>query len=109
MIRRPFGRSGAEVSVIGQGTWKLQDVTAAEEALRLGLDLGLNHIDTAELYRGSEEAVARAIHGRRTDVFLVTKVRPPNTGYEDALKSARGSLARLQTDHVDVLLQHWWD
>jgi diketogulonate reductase-like aldo/keto reductase len=107
--KRPFGPTGIDVSVIGQGTWKLKDKAAAERSLRTGLGLGLGHIDTAELYRGSEEVVARAIACRRDDVFLVTKVRPPNTGYDDALRSAEGSLRRLQTDHVDVLLQHWWD
>lgn len=109
MLRRPFGSTGVEVPVIGQGTWQLRDIEGAERALRLGLDLGINHIDTAELYKGSEEVVGRAIRDRRAEVFLVTKVRPPNTGYDRALQSAYGSLERLGVDRVDVLLQHWWE
>lgn len=109
MLRRPFGSTGVEVPVIGQGTWQFRDVEGAERALRLGLDLGLTHIDTAELYKGSEEVVGRAVRDRRSEVFLVTKVRPPNTGYDRALKSAYGSLNRLGVEGVDVLLQHWWE
>ena len=109
MKTRPFGSTGVDVSVIGQGTWQLRRPDHAEAALRAGLALGMNHIDTAELYQGSEAVVGRAIRGRRDDVFLVTKVRPPNTSYEGTLKSARESLKRLQVERVDVLLQHWAD
>ncbi|MBI2077985.1 MAG: aldo/keto reductase [Euryarchaeota archaeon] len=109
MERRTFGPTGAAVSVIGQGTWQLRRPDHAERALRAGLEAGMNHIDTAELYKGSEEVVARVVKGRRADVFLVTKVRPPNTSYEGTIRSAMGSLKRLQVDQVDVLLQHWTD
>lgn len=109
MIRRPFGPTGVEVPVIGQGTWQLRDHRAAAEALRAGLDLGLTHIDTAELYRGSEEVIAPVIAGRRDEVFLVSKVLPQNASYQGTLAACEASLKRLGTDHLDVYLQHWND
>lgn len=109
MMRRGFGPTGVEVPVVGQGTWKLRRPDKAEAALRLGLDLGLTHIDTAELYRGSEEVVARAIAGRRSDVFLVSKVLPRNASYKGTLAACEASLRRLRTDHLDVYLLHWWE
>lgn len=109
MKRRPFGPTGDPVSVIGQGTWQLRRADEAEKALRLGLDLGLNHIDTAELYRGSEEVVGRAIQGRRDDVFLVSKVLPRNASYKGTLAACETSLRKLGTDRLDVYLLHWWE
>lgn len=108
MQRRLFGPTGLEVPVIGQGTWKLRRPDEAEKALRLGLDLGLTHIDTAELYRGSEEVVGRAAQGRRDDAFIVSKVIPSNASYRGTLDACERSLERLQTDHLDVYLLHWW-
>lgn len=109
MIRRPFGPTGVEVPVIGQGTWQLRDPRAAAEALRVGLDLGLTHVDTAELYRGSEEIIAPVIAGRRDQVFLVSKVLPRNASYQGTIAACEASLKRLSTDHLDVYLQHWND
>lgn len=109
MIRRAFGPTGVEVPVIGQGTWQLRDPRAAAEALRVGLDLGLTHIDTAELYRGSEEVIAPVIAGRRDEVFLVSKVLPRNASYHGTIAACEASLERLGTDHLDVYLQHWND
>jgi diketogulonate reductase-like aldo/keto reductase len=109
MQRRTFGPTGVAVPVIGQGTWQLRDAAAAERSLRLGLDLGVNHIDTAELYRGSEEIVGRAIQGRRDDVFLVSKVLPRNASYRGTIEACAKSLRRLETDHLDVYLLHWVD
>lgn len=108
MLRRPFGPTGIEVPVLGQGTWKLRRPDVAERALRLGLDLGMTHIDTAELYRGSEDVVGRAIWGRRKDVFLVSKVLPTNASYQGTLDACQRSLDRLGADHLDVYLLHWW-
>ncbi|HEX9815665.1 MAG TPA: aldo/keto reductase [Candidatus Thermoplasmatota archaeon] len=108
MRRRAFGSTGIEVPVIGQGTWKLKRPDNAERALRLGLELGLTHIDTAELYRGSEEVVCRAIASRREQVFLVSKVLPTNASYAGTLDACDRSLERLKTDHLDVYLLHWW-
>lgn len=107
--RRPFGPTGVDVAVIGQGTWQLKDKRAAADALRVGLELGMTHIDTAELYRGSEEAIAPVIAGRRDQVFLVSKVLPRNASYKRTLAACEASLGRLGTDHLDVYLQHWTD
>jgi diketogulonate reductase-like aldo/keto reductase len=113
MIKRNFGRTGVEVPVIGMGTWMIDGSHEVERravaALRLGLDLGLNHIDTAEMYgKGRvEELVAEAIKGRREEVFLVSKVLPSNASYEGTLKACRQSLKRLGTDWLDLYLLHW--
>jgi diketogulonate reductase-like aldo/keto reductase len=102
------------VPVIGMGTWNIEGRTRdAErrgiEALRLGLDLGMKHIDTAEMYGNgrSEELVAEAIAGRREQVFLVSKVMPSNASYEGTLKACERSLKRLNTDFLDLYLIHW--
>lgn len=109
MIRRPFGPTGVEVPIIGQGTWQLRDKGAAADALRVGIDLGMTHVDTAELYTGSEATIAPVIAGRRGDVFLVSKVLPHHASYEGTLRACEASLERLGTDHLDVYLQHWTD
>jgi diketogulonate reductase-like aldo/keto reductase len=106
---RHFG--GVEVSVVGQGTWKIEgEPAAAVRALRRGMDLGLTHIDTAEMYGDgrSEQVVGRAIQGRRReDVFLVSKVLPSHASYEGVLKACERSLRHLGTDYLDVYLLHW--
>jgi len=107
--RRTFGSTGVDVTVIGQGTWQLRDPERATEALRAGLDLGMTHLDTAELYRGSEEVVANALQGRRREeVFVVSKVLPQNAGYRGTLKACEASLRRLRMAQLDVYLLHWW-
>lgn len=85
------------------------DRTAAISALRRGLELGMNHIDTAELYGSGkvEELVAEAIEGRRDDVFLVSKVMPVNASYEGTIAACERSLQRLATDRLDSYLLHW--
>ena len=114
MIARPFGRTGVDVSVIGQGTWGMGDRPDAEKAevaaLRLGIELGMTHIDTAEMYAdgGAERVVARAIRGRRDDVFVATKVLPQNASYAGTIAACEASVKRLGTDHVDLYLLHWW-
>src|SRR5260370_37466971 len=100
MEKRRFG--GALVPVIGQGTWKLHGREAVE-ALRLGIDLGLTHIDTAEMY-GTEETVAQAIEGRRDEVFLVSKVLPSNATRRGPVAACQRSLARLRTDRLHCYL-----
>jgi diketogulonate reductase-like aldo/keto reductase len=79
-------------------------------ALRLGIDLGLTHIDTAEMYAdgGAERIVGEAIAGQRERVFLATKVLPDNASYEGTLRACEASLRRLRTDRVDLYLLHWW-
>ncbi len=78
------------------------------EALRTGIELGMTHIDTAEMYTGSEEIVAEAIRGIRNKIFLVSKVLPSNASYKDTLRACDASLKRLRTDYLDVYLLHWW-
>ena len=80
MKLQPFGSAGREVSVIGQGTWYIDrgNRGSAVAALRRGIDLGMTHIDTAEMYGEAEPVVAEAITGRRDDIFLVSKVLPSN-------------------------------
>jgi diketogulonate reductase-like aldo/keto reductase len=111
MKQRPFGPTEREVAVIGQGTWYNEDDdrAAAIAALRRGLDLGMTHIDTAEMYGAgaAEEIVAVAIAGRRDDVFLVSKVLPQNASRSGTLVACERSLARLQTDWLDCYLLHW--
>jgi diketogulonate reductase-like aldo/keto reductase len=113
MIRRTFGWTGVEVPVIGQGTWMIEGHRDAEaraiQTLRLGLDLGLTHIDTAEMYGSgrAEELTGEAIAGRRDEVFLVSKVLPANASYEGTLRACRRSLKRLGTDRLDLYLLHW--
>jgi diketogulonate reductase-like aldo/keto reductase len=96
--------------MIGQGTWEMErDPKASFEALRRGLDLGMAHIDTAEIYGSGavERIVSQAINGRRDEVFLVSKVGPHNASRRRTLEACEGSLARLGTDYLDVYLLHW--
>jgi diketogulonate reductase-like aldo/keto reductase len=111
MTQRPFGWTGIDVPVIGQGTWYMERDGRREAvgALRAGLDAGMTHIDTAEMYGSGrvEELVGESIAGRRREVFLVTKVLPQNATYQGVLRSCEASLRRLGTDHLDVYLLHW--
>jgi len=111
VIQRTFGPIQRQVPVIGQGTWHLESdaPTAAIAALRRGLDLGMTHVDTAELYgSGKVEAlVGKAIAGRRDEVFLVSKVMPSNASFEGTLRACERSLRYLGTDRLDVYLLHW--
>lgn len=105
--------SGEAVPVLGQGTWYMgeDDRRRAEEAaaLRLGLDLGMTLIDTAEMYAdgGAEEVVAEAMVGRRDEVFLVSKVLPHNASRQGTIAACERSLRRLRTDRIDLYLLHW--
>ncbi len=96
---------------MGQGSWKIEDssASAAVAALRRGLDLGLTHIDTAEMYGSgaAERIIAEAIAGRRDEVFLVSKVLPGNASKRGTLAACEKSLARLRTDRLDCYLLHW--
>ena len=106
MLMREFGSTGISVPVIGQGTWQMKSSGIA--AVKMGIDLGMTHIDTAEMYTGSEEVIAEIIRGRRKDIFLVSKVMPSNASYKNTLRACDGSLKRLKTDYLDVYLVHWW-
>jgi diketogulonate reductase-like aldo/keto reductase len=109
MKSRPFGNTKREVSVIGQGTWYIDQGhrKTAVAALRRGLDLGMNHIDTAEMYGDAELVIADAIEGRRDEVFLVSKVLPSNASRRGTIVACERSLARLKTDRLDCYLLHW--
>jgi diketogulonate reductase-like aldo/keto reductase len=104
-----FGRNGPDVSVIGQGTWYIDrgDRNAAIAALRRGIELGMTHIDTAEMYGDAELVIAEAIAGRRDDVFLVSKALPSNASRRGAITACERSLRRLKTDRLDCYLLHW--
>jgi diketogulonate reductase-like aldo/keto reductase len=99
------------VPAIGQGTWYFEQAprAAALAALRRGLDLGLTHIDTAELYGSgkAEEIVGEAIAGRRDAVFLVSKVMPQNASRAGVIAACEKTLKRLKTDRLDCYLLHW--
>jgi diketogulonate reductase-like aldo/keto reductase len=97
------------VSVIGQGTWYIDrgDRKGAIAALRRGVDLGMIHIDTAEMYGEAEPVIADAIAGRRDEVFLVSKVLPSNASRRGTITACERSLRRLKTDRLDCYLLHW--
>ncbi|WP_311275607.1 aldo/keto reductase [Methylobacterium sp. WCS2018Hpa-22] len=109
MRQTTFGQTGRLVSVIGQGTWYLDEAHRpdAVAALRRGLDLGMSHIDTAEMYGEAELVVAEAIEGRRDEVFLVSKVLPNHASARSVVTACERSLARLKTDRLDSYLLHW--
>ena len=115
MEYRELGRSGEKVSVIGMGTWRIGVFNSAEErqsqvdALRRGLDLGINLIDTAEMYATgrSEEVVADAIRERRDDAFVATKVSPENLRHDAVLAACESSLKRLGLSYIDLYQVHW--
>jgi diketogulonate reductase-like aldo/keto reductase len=111
MDRRRFGSAAPDVAVIGQGTWNIEKDRrpSAVAALRRGLDLGLTHIDTAEMYGAgaAEKLVGEAIAGRRDQVFLVSKVLPENASRQGTVAACERSLTRLKTDRLDCYLLHW--
>lgn len=109
-VRLPNGET---VPRLGQGTWQMAEKPSLRKAeiaaLRLGLDLGMTLIDTAEMYAsgGAEELTAEAIAGRRDEVFLVSKVLPTNSSRRGTLTACERSLKRLRTDRIDLYLLHW--
>ena len=111
MFKHPFGPTKREVTAVGQGTWNLERASRKEAvaALRRGLDLGMTHVDTAEMYGSgeSEEYVAEAIAGRRDEVFLVSKVLPSNASRKGTVKACEQSLKRLKVERLDCFLLHW--
>jgi aryl-alcohol dehydrogenase-like predicted oxidoreductase len=123
MKTRTLGKDGPEISVVGYGAWEAGGADwgpnasddAVVESMRVIFDVGINWIDTAEVYgQGrSEELVARAVAGNRDEVLIFTKVAPDDEGSgirpEEIRKAIRGSLSRLQTDHVDLYQVHWPD
>ena len=106
---RQFGNGQRDVSVIGQGTWYIDrgDRKGAVAALRRGIELGMTHIDTAEMYGDAELVIADAIAEHRDDLFLVSKVLPSNASRRGTITACERSLKRLKTDRLDCYLLHW--
>jgi diketogulonate reductase-like aldo/keto reductase len=111
MRTRRFGRLDAEIPVLGLGTWNFEraDRVEAVAALRRGIELGLTHLDTAEMYgEGQAEAmVGEAIGGDRARLFLVSKVLPRNASAAGVRRACEASLRRLGTEYLDLYLLHW--
>jgi diketogulonate reductase-like aldo/keto reductase len=111
MQRRLFGPAPREAAVIGMGTWYFEqaDRRTAIASLQRGLDLGMNHIDTAEMYGSgvAEQIIGEAIAGRRDEVYLISKVLPYNASRSGTRLACERSLARLRTDRLDCYLLHW--
>ena len=105
--------SGEQVAALGQGTWQMGDIRGQRDeeiaTLRLGLDLGLTVIDTAEMYGGgrSEALIGEALAGRRDEAFIVSKVMPSNASRRGVVAACEQSLRHLQTDRIDLYLLHW--
>jgi diketogulonate reductase-like aldo/keto reductase len=114
METKPFGWTGLRIPTIGQGTWRMGDNSerweAERAAIRLGIELGMTHIDTAEMfaYGDAEEMLSGAIRDfRRENLFLVSKALPENARYKDMIRVAEESLHRLQTDYLDLYMLQW--
>ncbi|HTT78177.1 MAG TPA: aldo/keto reductase [Stellaceae bacterium] len=105
--------NGERVPALGLGTWHMGNdrrrAAAEEAAVRLGIELGMTLVDTAEMYGsgGAEEIVGRAAQGRRDQLFIVSKVLPYNASQKGVVEACERSLKRLQTDHIDLYLLHW--
>ncbi len=109
MHARSFGAARVAVPVIGQGTWRIDgaDRAGAVRALRAGVDAGMTHIDTAEMYGDAEVMVGEAIADCREEIFLVSKVVPSNATRRGVARACEDSLRRLRTDRLDCYLLHW--
>ena len=114
MIVRPFGTTGRDVPIVGQGTWNVPTRGAradeAKRALRRGIELGMVHVDTAEMYGdgAAERLVGEAIAGLpREQLFLVSKVLPSNASYDGTIRACEASLKRMRVDYLDCYLLHW--
>ena len=112
-MRRVTLKGGETIPQLGLGTWHMGEQRsqrgAEAEALKLGLDLGMTLIDTAEMYGegGAEEVVAEAVKGRRDEAFIVSKVYPHNASRAGTIAACERSLKRLKTDRIDLYLLHW--
>ena len=114
---RPLGRTRESIPIVGLGTWGIGGEMSPDpsrddasiQALKLGLDLEMKFIDTAEMYAAghSEEVVARALEGRRDEVFVASKVSPRHFAYDDVLAAAKRSLKRLGLKQMDLYQLHW--
>src|ERR1700689_5842288 len=102
MRQREFGNARTRTSVIGQGTWYIDrgDRSDAIAAFRRGIDLGMIHIDTAEMYGDAELVIAEAVAGRRDETYLVSKVLPSNASRRGTIAACERSLTRPRTDRL---------
>ena len=114
MIVRPFGPSGRDVPIVGQGTWNVpvrgDRADEAKRALHRGIDLGMVHVDTAEMYGdgAAERLLGDAIRGLpREQLFVVSKVLPSHATHDATIRACEASLKRLQLDYLDCYLLHW--
>lgn len=112
MNLRKFGYTDVSVPTIGQGTWQVPESGSARkeaiDALRRGVELGLTHIDTAELYGRAEEVIQEALVGlERSSLYIVSKVLPSNATYTGVISALEKSLKRLKLDYLDCYLLHW--
>jgi diketogulonate reductase-like aldo/keto reductase len=114
MKKKPFGINKTLVPVIGQGTWEMPEQgperDQAAAAIKAGIEHGLVHIDTAEMYGAgkSEELIGKVIKDfRREDLFIVSKVLPDNATFQGTINACEKSLSRLSTDYLDCYLLHW--
>ena len=114
MIVRPFGPTRREVPIVGQGSWNIplrgDRAEEAKRAIRRGVELGMVHVDTAEMYGdgGSERLVGEAIRGLpREQLFLVSKVLPSNASYEGTIRACEATLKRMHVEYLDCYLLHW--
>jgi diketogulonate reductase-like aldo/keto reductase len=109
MQLRKFGSTSRDVAIVGQGTWRIDEDNSASAvaALRRGVEEGMTHIDTAEMYGDAELVVSEAIRGHRDDLFIVSKVLPTNASCAGVIAACDRSLARIGTDRLDCYLLHW--
>jgi diketogulonate reductase-like aldo/keto reductase len=109
MRLRKFSGASRDVAIVGQGTWQMdRDKRAsAVAALRRGIDEGMTHIDTAEMYGDAERILGEAIKGRRDELFIVSKVLPTNASRAGVIAACERSLTQIGTDHLDCYLLHW--
>src|SRR5579872_2331475 len=109
MQNHAFG--AASVPTIGLGSWNMERDPRADTiaAIHRALDLGMTHIDTAEMYGSGqvEDLLGEALAGRRDEVFLVSKVLPSNASAAGTIRACEASLRRLRTDRLDCYLLHW--
>jgi diketogulonate reductase-like aldo/keto reductase len=102
-----LGRTGLRLPVLALGTWNFRDAARMQATIRAAVDLGVFHIDTAEMYPGAEEIVGAAVRDIRDRVFITSKVHPRHATYRGTLEACEGSLRRLGTSYIDLYLLHW--
>lgn len=113
MRLKSFGNAGVDVAAIGQGTWDIPErgprLAEAKSALLRGVELGMTHVDTAEMYGNGrvEEILGETLHGVRDRVFLASKVIPKNATYEGTIAACERSCARMRVGYLDLFMLHW--